>query len=49
MPGMDGFGVVEEIQRNSQIIGSTVTVMMLTSAGAAGDARAAGTSGSAPT
>jgi signal transduction histidine kinase/ligand-binding sensor domain-containing protein/CheY-like chemotaxis protein len=38
MPGVDGFGVAREIQRNSQLIHSTVSVMMLTSAGAAGDA-----------
>lgn len=38
MPGMDGFGVAEEIQRNSPDNGAAGVVMMLTSAGAAGAA-----------
>ncbi len=36
MPGMDGFGLVEEIRRNPEL--SPLTVVMLTSAGHPGDA-----------
>ncbi len=36
MPGMDGFGLVEEIRRRPEIL--PVTVVMLTSAGHSGDA-----------
>jgi signal transduction histidine kinase/CheY-like chemotaxis protein len=36
MPGMDGFGFIEEIRRRPEI--STATIMMLTSAGHRGDA-----------
>jgi len=36
MPGMDGFGLVQEIQRRPEVL--PVTVVMLTSAGHSGDA-----------
>jgi CheY-like chemotaxis protein len=35
MPDLDGFGVVEGIQRDSSLTGATAIVMMLTSAGTA--------------
>ena len=36
MPGMDGFGLVEEIRKHPQLSGTTI--VMLTSAGQRGDA-----------